>query len=61
MTEEIKKACRWLSYIGLPTAAVIASEVFCCCVDVSEKAVATINEGKIHIVEPDRIWSFRLL
>lgn len=43
-----------LGYIGLPTAAVIASrgiEVFG--VDVSEHAVNTINQGKIHIVEPD--------
>ncbi|MCM2681508.1 UDP-N-acetyl-D-mannosamine dehydrogenase [Echinimonas agarilytica] len=43
-----------LGYIGLPTAAVIASrgmEVIG--VDVSENAVNTINQGKIHIVEPD--------
>lgn len=43
-----------LGYIGLPTAAVIASrgiEVFG--VDISEHAVNTINQGKIHIVEPD--------
>ena len=43
-----------LGYIGLPTAAVIASrgmEVLG--VDVSTYAVETINQGKIHIVEPD--------
>lgn len=43
-----------LGYIGLPTAAVIASrglEVIG--IDVSENAVNTINEGKVHIVEPD--------
>ena len=43
-----------LGYIGLPTAAVIASRgIEVVGVDVSEKAVHTINEGKVHIVEPD--------
>lgn len=43
-----------LGYIGLPTAAVFASrQVKVIGVDVNEKAVKTINEGKIHIVEPD--------
>jgi len=43
-----------LGYIGLPTAAVIASRgVNVIGVDVSEYAVNTINQGKIHIVEPD--------
>lgn len=43
-----------LGYIGLPTAAVIASRgVEVVGVDVSEHAVSTINQGKIHIVEPD--------
>lgn len=43
-----------LGYIGLPTAAVIASRgVQVHGVDVSEHAVRTINQGKIHIVEPD--------
>lgn len=43
-----------LGYIGLPTAAVIASrgkEVIG--VDVNQKAVDTINQGQIHIVEPE--------
>lgn len=43
-----------LGYIGLPTAAVIASrkrEVVG--LDVSQKVVDTINQGDIHIVEPD--------
>lgn len=43
-----------LGYIGLPTAAVIASrrcEVIG--LDVSPKVVDTINRGDIHIVEPD--------
>lgn len=43
-----------LGYIGLPTAAVIASRgIEVVGVDVSEHAVNTINQGKIHIVEPD--------
>ena len=43
-----------LGYIGLPTAAVIASRgVEVVGVDVSQHAVETINQGKIHIVEPD--------
>jgi len=43
-----------LGYIGLPTSALIAS-----CgtnvlgVDVNQKVVDIINQGKIHIVEPD--------
>ena len=43
-----------LGYIGLPTAALIASkklEVHG--TDVNPGVVKTINEGKIHIVEPD--------
>ena len=43
-----------LGYIGLPTAAVIASRgIEVIGIDVSEKAVDTINQGKVHIVEPD--------
>lgn len=43
-----------LGYIGLPTAAVIASRgVDVLGIDVSEHAINTINQGKIHIVEPD--------
>lgn len=43
-----------LGYIGLPTAAVIASRgIDVIGIDVSEKAVNTINQGKVHIVEPD--------
>lgn len=55
MTDTIKKICVvGLGYIGLPTAAIIASRgINVVGVDISEKAVNTINEGKIHIVEPD--------
>jgi UDP-N-acetyl-D-mannosaminuronic acid dehydrogenase len=43
-----------LGYIGLPTAAVFASrKIQVIGVDVNQKAVDTINQGKIHIVEPD--------
>ena len=43
-----------LGYIGLPTAAVIASRgIEVIGIDVSEKAVDIINQGKVHIVEPD--------
>ena len=42
-----------LGYIGLPTAAVIASKgIEVVGVDVNQHAVNTINEGRIHIVEP---------
>lgn len=43
-----------LGYIGLPTAAVFASRgIDVIGVDISEKTVQTINEGRVHIVEPD--------
>ena len=43
-----------LGYIGLPTAAVIASRrQKVVGVDVNQHAVDTINKGEIHIVEPD--------
>ena len=43
-----------LGYIGLPTAALLASSGYHVVgVDVSIHAVETINQGLIHIVEPD--------
>ncbi|EMV9316389.1 UDP-N-acetyl-D-mannosamine dehydrogenase [Vibrio vulnificus] len=43
-----------LGYIGLPTAAMFASrKKKVTGVDVNQHAVDTINQGKIHIVEPD--------
>ena len=43
-----------LGYIGLPTAAVIASrQRKVIGIDVDENVVDTINQGRIHIVEPD--------
>lgn len=43
-----------LGYIGLPTAALLASSGYQVTgVDLNEHAVSTINQGRIHIVEPD--------
>ena len=42
-----------LGYIGLPTAAMLASkQMHVIGVDVNKHAIDTINAGKIHIVEP---------
>jgi len=43
-----------LGYIGLPTAAMFASrKIRVIGIDVNQVAVDTINQGRIHIVEPD--------
>ncbi|REJ83279.1 MAG: UDP-N-acetyl-D-mannosamine dehydrogenase [Bacteroidetes bacterium] len=43
-----------LGYIGLPTAALIAGKgIHVHGVDVNKKVVDTINQGRIHIIEPD--------
>lgn len=43
-----------LGYIGLPTAAMFASrKVKVIGVDINQHAVDTINQGQIHIVEPE--------
>ena len=43
-----------LGYIGLPTAAALATQrINVLGVDVDPHAVATINQGRIHIVEPE--------
>lgn len=43
-----------LGYIGLPTAAVIASrKVKVVGVDISQNTVDTINRGEIHFIEPE--------
>lgn len=43
-----------LGYIGLPTAALLASNGYeVVGVDLNRHAVDTINKGQIHIVEPD--------
>lgn len=43
-----------LGYIGLPTAALLAAKGYDVIgVDVKPEVINTINEGRIHIVEPD--------
>jgi len=43
-----------LGYIGLPTAAILASRgLQVIGIDVNQHAVDTINSGAVHIVEPD--------
>ncbi len=43
-----------LGYIGLPTAALIAqNKTYVYGVDINPTVVDTINQGKIHIVEPE--------
>ena len=51
---EFKKICvLGLGYVGLPTAAIFASRgVQVIGVDINEATVETINQGKIHIIEP---------
>ncbi len=51
----MKKICIvGLGYIGLPTAALLASKGYKIHgVDVVQRVVDTINQGKIHIVEPE--------
>lgn len=53
MDKNTKVVMMGLGYIGLPTAALIASkDISVLGVDVNESVVDTINNGKIHIVEP---------
>ncbi len=51
----VKKVCViGLGYIGLPTASLLANRGYKVHgVDVVQSTVDTINQGKIHIVEPD--------
>jgi UDP-N-acetyl-D-mannosaminuronic acid dehydrogenase len=51
----VKKICViGLGYIGLPTASLLANRGYKVCgVDVVQETVDIINQGKIHIVEPD--------
>jgi UDP-N-acetyl-D-mannosaminuronic acid dehydrogenase len=52
--EQLKVSILGLGYIGLPTAALIASKgIKVAGVDVNKSVIDTINKGKIHIVEPD--------
>ena len=51
----MKKICIiGLGYIGLPTAALLANKGYRVHgVDINQSTVATINQGNIHIVEPE--------
>lgn len=52
-TKDIKVVMMGLGYIGLPTAALMAGrDIRVQGVDVNQLVVDTINNGKIHIVEP---------
>ena len=52
--KDLKVVMMGLGYIGLPTAAVIASEgIIVHGVDVDQSVVNIINSGKIHIIEPE--------
>jgi UDP-N-acetyl-D-mannosaminuronic acid dehydrogenase len=54
MKSDLKICIVGLGYIGLPTAALLASRGYRVQgVDVSPKIVETINQGRIHIVEPE--------
>lgn len=50
-----KKICViGLGYIGLPTAALLANRGYSVVgVDINQETVNVINQGKIHIIEPD--------
>ena len=54
MMPEYNKICvLGLGYVGLPTAAIFASQkIEVIGVDTNKETVETINQGKIHIVEP---------
>jgi len=55
VSEEFKRvAMVGLGYIGLPTAAVMASRGLSVVgIDINQDTVNTINNGEVHIVEPD--------
>ena len=55
MSERFQKICvMGLGYIGLPTASLLGTKGYDVHgVDISQKVVDTINDGRIHIVEPD--------
>ena len=55
MKTELKSICViGLGYIGLPTASLLGTKGYIVTgVDVSSDVVETINQGHIHIIEPD--------
>ena len=51
---KLKVSVIGLGYIGLPTAAVLASVGHNVVgVDLSQRVVDVVNRGEVHIVEPD--------
>ena len=51
---KVKVVTIGLGYIGLPTSALIAqNRIHVHGVDVNQSVVDIVNQGKIHIVEPD--------
>ena len=54
MKKDVSVCVIGLGYIGLPTAALLANRgIVVHGVDVSEDVVSTVNDGEIHIVEPE--------
>ncbi len=55
MSRDVRKICvMGLGYIGLPTASLLGTKGYQVHgVDISQTVVDTINDGRIHIVEPD--------
>ena len=50
---KVKVVTIGLGYIGVPTSALIAqNRIHVHGVDINQNVVDTINQGKIHIVEP---------
>jgi UDP-N-acetyl-D-mannosaminuronic acid dehydrogenase len=58
MRRDYPKVCViGMGYIGLPTAALLATHgIEVTGVDINPSVVQTINSGKVHIVEPDLDW-----
>ena len=53
-TQSLRVVVMGLGYIGLPTAALIASKgIKVHGVDINEIVVNTVNKGLVHIIEPD--------
>ncbi|WP_299463152.1 UDP-N-acetyl-D-mannosamine dehydrogenase [uncultured Microscilla sp.] len=54
MDKSVQVAMMGLGYIGLPTAALIASrKIQVTGVDINAQVIETVNKGEIHIIEPD--------
>ncbi|EAY26112.1 UDP-N-acetyl-D-mannosamine dehydrogenase [Microscilla marina] len=54
MDKSVQVTMMGLGYIGLPTAALIASrKIQVTGVDINAQVIETVNKGEIHIIEPD--------